>query len=158
MVGWIDGLHSTAICPDFCKYILFSAKRSNLKMSEDIEHLYQSVDIPQHKKAKSSETSGMSTAAIPMTQASELCVCSLMHMNRNMWTLDYKGAELKIALPGTSFRFAWLKWLWSLFWKWQGDSVVECGNESLDNLRNKPNQNNKKDTPDYFAVSARILR
>jgi len=45
-------------------------------MSEDIERLSQSVDVPQHKKAKFSEISGMPTAAIPVTHTSELCVCS----------------------------------------------------------------------------------
>lgn len=33
--------------------------------------------------------------------------------------------------------------------------MTECGNESLDNLKKKKK---KKDTPDYFAVFARILR
>lgn len=44
-----------------------------------------------------------------------VCAVSLMHVNINMETLGYKGAEFRIVPPSTSFRPAWLKGQRSLF-------------------------------------------
>lgn len=76
MVGWTDSLHDTAIYPGFFNMLSFLPKDQMWKLSEDTECLRQSGDTLWHKKAKYSEISGMPTAAIPVTQAPELCVCT----------------------------------------------------------------------------------